>query len=243
MFWGWLSALQSSSGQICQTNSCMMTVIATLKCWPMKNTFSVLQLCITSYQILLFLIVRFHTIVNYYLNLRCSLSKSRHVICCLSILLLSLLDVKNNDVVPWVLKSILSKYIPSQNPHVRQASCIWLLSLVKRLSQHKEITVGLLLINYDCLKEEFSLGIYICWVTFVCNGNNSLLLPLLLQSHLKEIQVAFISVLSDPDGKKRVLSNQMVRSVCSLLTPASAIQMYLFNITKQTATLLALRLS
>ncbi|CAG5938707.1 unnamed protein product, partial [Menidia menidia] len=68
------------------------------------------------------------------------------------------LDVKNNDVVPWVLNSILSKYIPSQNPHVRQAACIWLLSLVKKLAQHKEIT-----------------------------------------SHLKEIQNAFISVLSDPD--------------------------------------------
>ncbi|XP_019955953.2 proteasome adapter and scaffold protein ECM29 [Paralichthys olivaceus] len=67
-------------------------------------------------------------------------------------------NIKNNDMVPWVLNSILSKYIPSQNPHVRQAACIWLLSLVKKLSQHKEIT-----------------------------------------SHLKEIQVAFISVLSDPD--------------------------------------------
>ncbi|XP_049900476.1 proteasome adapter and scaffold protein ECM29 [Epinephelus moara] len=67
-------------------------------------------------------------------------------------------NVKNNDVVPWVLKSILSRYIPSQNPHVRQAACIWLLSLVKKLSQHKEIT-----------------------------------------SSLKEIQVAFISTLSDPD--------------------------------------------
>ncbi|XP_034043433.1 proteasome adapter and scaffold protein ECM29 [Thalassophryne amazonica] len=67
-------------------------------------------------------------------------------------------NVKNNDVVPWVLNSILSKYIPSQNPHVRQAACIWLLSLVKKLSQHKEIT-----------------------------------------SHLKEIQTAFISVLSDHD--------------------------------------------
>ncbi|KAG7238365.1 hypothetical protein INR49_030962 [Caranx melampygus] len=67
-------------------------------------------------------------------------------------------DVKNNDVVPWVLNSILARYIPSQNPHVRQAACIWLLSLVKKLSQHKEI-----------------------------------------MSHLKEIQVAFISVLSDPD--------------------------------------------
>ncbi|KAM9818443.1 proteasome adapter and scaffold protein ECM29 isoform 2-T2 [Syngnathus typhle] len=67
-------------------------------------------------------------------------------------------NVKNNDVVPWVLNSVLSKYIPSQNPHVRQAACIWLLSLVKKLSQHKEI-----------------------------------------KSHLKEIQVAFISILSDPD--------------------------------------------
>ncbi|XP_031695203.1 proteasome adapter and scaffold protein ECM29-like [Anarrhichthys ocellatus] len=75
-----------------------------------------------------------------------------------STLFLFLLDVKNNDVVPFVLASVLARYIPSQNPHVRQAACIWLLSLVKKLSQHKEIT-----------------------------------------SHLKEIQVAFISVLSDPD--------------------------------------------
>uniref|UniRef100_A0AAZ3QXB1 Ecm29 proteasome adaptor and scaffold n=1 Tax=Oncorhynchus tshawytscha TaxID=74940 RepID=A0AAZ3QXB1_ONCTS len=67
-------------------------------------------------------------------------------------------DVENNDVVPWVLNSILAKYIPSQNPHVRQAACIWLLSLVKKLHQHKEI-----------------------------------------RSHLKEIQTAFISILSDPD--------------------------------------------
>uniref|UniRef100_A0A672S6Q9 Proteasome-associated protein ECM29 homolog n=1 Tax=Sinocyclocheilus grahami TaxID=75366 RepID=A0A672S6Q9_SINGR len=64
----------------------------------------------------------------------------------------------NNDIVPWVLNSVLSKYISSPNPHVRQAACIWLLSLVKKLSHHKEI-----------------------------------------QSHLKEIQTAFISILSDPD--------------------------------------------
>ncbi|MGH0136940.1 UNVERIFIED_CONTAM: hypothetical protein FKN15_006873 [Acipenser sinensis] len=67
-------------------------------------------------------------------------------------------EVKVNDVVPWVRNMILNKYIISQNPHVRQASCIWLLSLVKKLSQHKEI-----------------------------------------KSHLKEIQIAFISILSDPD--------------------------------------------
>ncbi|KAK7161946.1 hypothetical protein R3I94_004573 [Phoxinus phoxinus] len=67
-------------------------------------------------------------------------------------------NIKNNDIVPWVLNSVLAKYIPSPNPHVRQAACIWLLSLVKKLSHHKEI-----------------------------------------QSHLKEIQTAFISILSDPD--------------------------------------------
>uniref|UniRef100_A0A8K9Y658 Ecm29 proteasome adaptor and scaffold n=1 Tax=Oncorhynchus mykiss TaxID=8022 RepID=A0A8K9Y658_ONCMY len=50
-------------------------------------------------------------------------------------------NVESNDVVPWVLNSILAKYIPSQNPHVRQAACIWLLSLVKKLHQHKEIRV------------------------------------------------------------------------------------------------------
>ncbi|XP_076874647.1 proteasome adapter and scaffold protein ECM29 [Brachyhypopomus gauderio] len=67
-------------------------------------------------------------------------------------------NVKNNDAVPWTLNSILAKYICSPNPHVRQAACIWLLSLVKKLSHHKEI-----------------------------------------RSHLKEIQTAFISILSDPD--------------------------------------------
>ncbi|XP_064200970.1 proteasome adapter and scaffold protein ECM29 [Anguilla rostrata] len=67
-------------------------------------------------------------------------------------------NVSSNDVVPWVLNAILTKHIGSQNPHVRQAACIWLLSLVKKLSQHKEI-----------------------------------------KSHLKEVQSAFISSLSDPD--------------------------------------------
>ncbi|XP_062864224.1 proteasome adapter and scaffold protein ECM29 isoform X2 [Trichomycterus rosablanca] len=67
-------------------------------------------------------------------------------------------DVKNNDVVPWALSAILSKYVPSPNPHVRQAACIWLLSMVKKLSWHTEI-----------------------------------------RSRLKEIQTAFVCVLSDQD--------------------------------------------
>ncbi|XP_038626132.1 proteasome adapter and scaffold protein ECM29 isoform X2 [Tachyglossus aculeatus] len=67
-------------------------------------------------------------------------------------------ESKVNDVVPWVLDIVLNKYIVSPNPHVRQAACIWLLSLVKKLSSHKEI-----------------------------------------KSHLKEIQGAFVSILSDND--------------------------------------------
>ncbi|XP_068090418.1 proteasome adapter and scaffold protein ECM29 isoform X2 [Hyperolius riggenbachi] len=67
-------------------------------------------------------------------------------------------DVKDNDVVAWVLDQILNKHVVSVNPHVRQASCIWLLSLVKKLSNHVEI-----------------------------------------KTKLKEIQSAFISVLSEND--------------------------------------------
>uniref|UniRef100_A0A8B9G0Z4 Ecm29 proteasome adaptor and scaffold n=1 Tax=Amazona collaria TaxID=241587 RepID=A0A8B9G0Z4_9PSIT len=67
-------------------------------------------------------------------------------------------DLKGNDVVPWVLDLILNKHIISPNPHVRQAACIWLLSMVKKLSTHKAI-----------------------------------------KSHLKDIQSAFVSILSDSD--------------------------------------------
>ncbi|XP_075450242.1 proteasome adapter and scaffold protein ECM29 isoform X2 [Ascaphus truei] len=67
-------------------------------------------------------------------------------------------DVKVNDEVPWVLEQILNKYVVSVNPHIRQAACIWLLSLVKKLSTHQDI-----------------------------------------RSKLKEIQSAFISVLSEND--------------------------------------------
>ncbi|XP_040217375.1 proteasome adapter and scaffold protein ECM29 isoform X2 [Rana temporaria] len=67
-------------------------------------------------------------------------------------------DEKDNDLVSWVLSQILDKYVVSVNPHVRQAACIWLLSLVKKLSEHVEI-----------------------------------------KTKLKEIQSAFISVLSEND--------------------------------------------
>lgn len=50
-----------------------------------------------------------------------------------------------NDVVPWVLEVILSKHIISPNPHVRQAACIWLLSLVRKLSTHVEVKVSFII--------------------------------------------------------------------------------------------------
>lgn len=60
-----------------------------------------------------------------------------------SFIILSLsLGAKVNDVVPWVLDVILNKHIISSNPHVRQAACIWLLSLVRKLSTHKEVKVS-----------------------------------------------------------------------------------------------------
>lgn len=55
---------------------------------------------------------------------------------------LSHIDVKVNDVVPWVLDIILNKHIISPNPHIRQAACIWLLSMVKKLNTHKAIKVS-----------------------------------------------------------------------------------------------------
>lgn len=47
-----------------------------------------------------------------------------------------------NDVVPWALDVILNKHIISPNPHVRQAACVWLLSLVRKLSAHREVKVS-----------------------------------------------------------------------------------------------------
>lgn len=64
------------------------------------------------------------------------------------------LDDKDNDVVQWVLSEILHKHIVSVNPHVRQAACIWLLSLVKKLSENVEIKVSFLVFNISfCLMQ------------------------------------------------------------------------------------------
>lgn len=39
----------------------------------------------------------------------------------------------------WYLKTVLDQYVPNANPHVRQASSIWLLALVKKCSSHEAL--------------------------------------------------------------------------------------------------------
>lgn len=43
------------------------------------------------------------------------------------------------DEVAWYLKTVLDQYVPNVNPHVRQASSIWLLALVKKCSSHEAL--------------------------------------------------------------------------------------------------------
>ncbi|XP_056020008.1 proteasome adapter and scaffold protein ECM29-like [Ostrea edulis] len=47
------------------------------------------------------------------------------------------------DDVEWYLDHILTKSIVSANPHLRQAACIWLLTLVKKCGQHSVIQTRL----------------------------------------------------------------------------------------------------
>lgn len=82
-------------------------------------------------------------------------------------------DLKVNDVVPWVLDLILNKHIISPNPHVRQAACIWLLSLVKKLSTHKAIKVR----NMP-FPNTSSLSLFLLLTLFLSFPSPSLLLPL-----------------------------------------------------------------
>jgi len=84
-----------------------------------------------------------------------------------------------------------------------------------------------MLMSHQCLRATFSFvakkektpGDRVCRHKNIFNTN---ILSLLFQSHLKEIQVAFISVLSDPDGKKKLPPNPTVGLVRYYLTPAHA---------------------
>ncbi|XP_052776475.1 LOW QUALITY PROTEIN: proteasome adapter and scaffold protein ECM29-like [Mya arenaria] len=42
----------------------------------------------------------------------------------------------SEDEVEWYLTTVLERYVTSANPHVRQASSVWLLALVKKCSSH-----------------------------------------------------------------------------------------------------------
>ncbi len=42
-----------------------------------------------------------------------------------------------------VLKLLLTKHCTSNNPHIRQAACIWLLTLTKKCGQHACIQLQL----------------------------------------------------------------------------------------------------
>lgn len=48
------------------------------------------------------------------------------------------------DEVSWYLNTVLTQYVTSVNPHVRQASSIWLLALVKKCSSHPAIQTRLM---------------------------------------------------------------------------------------------------
>ncbi|XP_070194752.1 proteasome adapter and scaffold protein ECM29-like isoform X2 [Littorina saxatilis] len=48
------------------------------------------------------------------------------------------------DDVEWYLSQLLQTYVPHSNPHLRQAACIWLYTVVKQCSQHKAVQSQLL---------------------------------------------------------------------------------------------------
>ena len=43
---------------------------------------------------------------------------------------------QSEDEVEWYVTTLLDVYVVSANPHVRQASSVWLLALVRRSSDH-----------------------------------------------------------------------------------------------------------
>ena len=45
----------------------------------------------------------------------------------------------SEDEMEWYLTTVLDQYVVSSNPHVRQASSIWLLAVVKKCSSHQAL--------------------------------------------------------------------------------------------------------
>ncbi|WAR24092.1 ECM29-like protein [Mya arenaria] len=63
----------------------------------------------------------------------------------------------SEDEVEWYLTTVLERYVTSANPHVRQASSVWLLALVKKCNLTQDISSkGLGLVYEICSTEQKS---------------------------------------------------------------------------------------
>ncbi|XP_041357221.1 proteasome adapter and scaffold protein ECM29-like [Gigantopelta aegis] len=82
------------------------------------------------------------------------------------------------DDVDWYLTKLLSTYVCHANPHLRQAACIWLLSLVKQCGSHDT-----------------------------------------LQQHIKEVQRAFMRLLSENDEITQDVASKGLGVVYEKCTP------------------------
>ena len=47
-----------------------------------------------------------------------------------------------DGVMAWAVETIMERYTQKASPIVRQAACVWLLSLVKHTSQHPDFPVS-----------------------------------------------------------------------------------------------------
>jgi proteasome component ECM29 len=45
------------------------------------------------------------------------------------------IDREDNQDIEWLLHELIDRYLPSQNQHLRQAACFWLLALLKKCSR------------------------------------------------------------------------------------------------------------
>ena len=53
----------------------------------------------------------------------------------------ALYSVVDCEIMGWTLETILSKFAVGTSPLVRQASCVWLLTVLKLAGKHPDIQV------------------------------------------------------------------------------------------------------
>ncbi len=54
----------------------------------------------------------------------------------------SVRSVKSDGVMVWAIEELLGRYTVKASPIVKQAACVWLLSLVKYASKHPDFQVS-----------------------------------------------------------------------------------------------------